>query len=109
MLISPEDDTELRTVTLRNDGTAERNIPVWARFVLVPGLTDAVDNVEAVVDIVSKWPNVQRVEVLPFHQMGEDKWDRLSIPYPLHGVHPPENDLLNRVRGQFEARGLTVF
>ena len=51
----------------------------------------------------------QRVEVLPFHQMREDKWDRLSIPYPLHGVHPPENDVLNRVRGQFEARGLTVF
>ena len=91
------------------DRLSERNIPVWARFVLVPGLTDAVDNVDAVAEIVSRWPNVERVEVLPFHQMGEDKWDRLNIPYPLHGSNPPDDALLERVRGQFEARGLTVF
>ncbi|TFC91148.1 pyruvate formate lyase-activating protein [Cryobacterium breve] len=91
------------------DRLSERNIPVWARFVLVPGLTDAVDNVDAVAEIVSRWPNVERVEVLPFHQMGEDKWDRLNIPYPLHGSNPPDEALLERVRGQFEARGLTVF
>jgi pyruvate formate lyase activating enzyme len=54
------------------DRLAERKIPVWVRFVLVPGLTDAVDNVDAVAEIVARWPNVERVEVLPFHQMGED-------------------------------------
>jgi pyruvate formate lyase activating enzyme len=91
------------------DRLAERKIPVWVRFVLVPGLTDAVDNVDAVAEIVARWPNVERVEVLPFHQMGEDKWDRLNLPYPLHGVHPPENELQERVREQFRARGLTVF
>ncbi len=91
------------------DRLAERKIPVWVRFVLVPGLTDAVENVDAVAEIVSRWPNVERVEVLPFHQMGEDKWDKLNLPYPLHGVHPPDNDLQERVRDQFRARGLTVF
>ncbi|TFC52173.1 pyruvate formate lyase-activating protein [Cryobacterium sp. TMT1-21] len=100
---------ELAPTIAFGDRLAERNIPVWVRFVLVPGLTDAVDNVDAVAEIVSRWPNVERVEVLPFHQMGEDKWDRLKIPYPLHGAHPPDEDLLERVRGQFEARGLTVF
>ncbi|MDJ0325432.1 pyruvate formate-lyase-activating protein [Cryobacterium sp. PH31-AA6] len=91
------------------DRLAERKIPVWVRFVLVPGLTDAVDNVDAVAEIVARWPNVERVEVLPFHQMGEDKWDKLNLPYPLHGVHPPDNELQERVREQFRARGLTVF
>jgi len=91
------------------DRLAERKIPVWVRFVLVPGLTDAVDNVDAVAEIVARWPNVERVEVLPFHQMGEDKWDKLNLPYPLHGVHPPDNELQERVRDQFRARGLTVF
>ena len=100
---------ELAPTIAFGDRLSERNIPVWARFVLVPGLTDAVDNVDAVAEIVSRWPNVQRVEVLPFHQMGEDKWDRLNIPYPLHGSNPPDEALLERVRGQFEARGLTVF
>jgi pyruvate formate lyase activating enzyme len=106
-----------RTVTGRElaptiefgDRLAARGIPAWVRFVLVPGLTDAVDNVDAVAEIVSRWPNVQRVEVLPFHQMGEAKWDRLGIPYPLHGVKPPDDDLQDRVRNQFRARGLTVF
>jgi pyruvate formate lyase activating enzyme len=100
---------ELQPTLDFGDRLAEKGIPVWVRFVLVPGLTDAVDNVDAVAEIVSRWPNVERVEVLPFHQMGEDKWDRLEIPYPLHGVTPPDNELVERVREQFRARGLTVF
>ena len=100
---------ELQPTLDFGDRLAEKGIPVWARFVLVPGLTDAVDNVDAVADIVARWPNVERVEVLPFHQMGEDKWDRLEIPYPLHGATPPDKELLERVREQFRARGLTVF
>ena len=87
----------------------ERGTNVWVRFVLVPGLTDAVDGVDAVAEIVARWPNVSRVEVLPFHRMGEDKWNRLAILYPLHGVHPPDAVLLERDRDQFRARGLTVF
>ena len=94
---------------VRGDRLRERGTNVWVRFVLVPGLTDAVDNVDAVAEIVASWPNVSRVEVLPFHQMGEDKWNRLAIPYPLHGVHPPDAVLLERDRDQFRARGLTVF
>ena len=100
---------ELAPTIAFGDRLAERNIPVWVRFVLVPGLTDAVANVEAVVHIIERWPNVARVEVLPFHQMGEDKWNRLSIPYPLHNVTPPDAALQDRVRAQFRARGLTVF
>ena len=106
-----------RTVTGRDlaptiafgDRLAARGIAVWVRFVLVPGLTDAVENVAAVADIVARWPNVQRVEVLPFHQMGESKWNRLGITYPLHGVTPPDAALQDRVRAQFHERGLTVF
>ncbi|TFD54067.1 pyruvate formate lyase-activating protein [Cryobacterium frigoriphilum] len=100
---------ELAPTIAFGDRLAERGIAVWVRFVLVPGLTDAVDNVEAVARIVARWPNVARVEVLPFHQMGEDKWNRLSIPYPLHGVTPPDAALQDRVRAQFLAHGLTVF
>jgi pyruvate formate lyase activating enzyme len=91
------------------DRLSERGVAVWIRFVLVPGLTDAPDNVDAVADIVTRWDNVERVEVLPFHQMGKDKWDRLGIPYPLRDTLPPDEELQDRVRGQFRARGLTVY
>lgn len=105
-----------RTVTGRalaptiafGDRLAERGVPAWIRFVLVPGLTDAPENVDAVADTAARWSNVQRVEVLPFHQMGEEKWERLGRPYSLHGVQPPDAALQERVRDQFRARGLEV-
>ena len=82
---------------------------IWIRFVLVPGLTDDVANVEAVADYVATLSTVSRVEVLPFHQMGRDKWETLGMRYELDGVRPPSPELVDRVRGQFRARGLTVF
>jgi pyruvate formate lyase activating enzyme len=91
------------------DRLARLGTPVWIRFVLVPGLTDAVDNVDAVAEIVSHWANVERVEVLPFHQMGRSKWEKLGLDYQLDGVLPPSRELQERVRGQFRAYGLTVF
>jgi pyruvate formate lyase activating enzyme len=100
---------ELAPTIAFGDRLAARGTNVWVRFVLVPGLTDAVDNVDAVAEIVARWLNVSRVEVLPFHQMGEEKRNRLAVPHSLHGVHPPDEALLDRVRAQFRARELTTF
>ncbi len=83
---------------------------VWIRFVLVPGYTDSYQNVEKVADIVCRWPQaVSRVEVLPFHQMGSDKWQRLGLHYELEGIKPPSKEETERVRDQFKARGLKVY
>ena len=83
--------------------------PMWIRYVLVPGLTDGVDNVERVADFVGALGGVERVEILRFHQMGRDKWHKLGLAYPLEEVEPPDPELSERVRGQFRSRGLTVF
>ncbi|MDT0164373.1 pyruvate formate-lyase-activating protein [Actinotalea sp. AC32] len=88
---------------------AERGTQIWVRFVLVPGLTDAVENVEAVAEYVASLSTVSRVEVLPFHQMGRDKWDSLGMRYELEDTPAPSADLVERVRDQFRAKGLTVF
>jgi pyruvate formate lyase activating enzyme len=83
--------------------------PLWARFVLVPGLTDGYDNVEKVAEICAGLASLKRVEILRFHQMGREKWHRLGIPYLLEGVEPPTPELTDRVREQFRRRGLTVY
>lgn len=88
---------------------AERGIETWIRFVLVPGLTDDVENVAKVADYATSLSSVTRVEVLPFHQMGQDKWETLGIRYELQDTEPPSPELVERVRGQFRDRGLTVF
>lgn len=88
---------------------SEHGIETWVRFVLVPGLTDEVANVTAVADYVATLNTVTRVEVLPFHQMGRDKWAALGMRYELDGTPPPTPELVERVRGQFRARGLQVF
>lgn len=90
---------------LSERGTEE----VWIRFVLVPGLTDAVENVEAVADVVEQISVVTRVEVLPFHQMGRDKWATLDLPYELADTSPPSKELTERVREQFRTRGITTY
>jgi len=87
----------------------ERGTAIWVRFVLVPGLTDAPENVEAVADAVVSFGTVQRVEVLPFHQMGRDKWTQLGLPYPLADARPPTAEEAETVRARFRAHGLTVF
>ncbi len=105
-----------RTVTGRElqptidfgDRLAERGVAAWIRFVLVPGLTDEPANIDAVARIARRWPNVERVEVLPFHQMGASKWERLGIPYPLAGRETPDAAMVERVRARFSAQGLPV-
>jgi len=83
--------------------------PTWIRFVLVPGLTDGHDNVEKLAEFVAGLKNVERVEILRFHQMGREKWHKLGVPYPMENVEPPSAELTERVRGQFRSRGLTVY
>jgi pyruvate formate lyase activating enzyme len=89
---------------------ARGDTEIWIRFVLVPGLTDDAENVEKVAEYVASLGHaVTRVEVLPFHQMGRDKWAELGMTYELEDTQPPSNELVERVRGQFRDRGLTVF
>jgi len=81
---------------------------MWIRFVLVPGLTDAEDNVEAVARIVEPLDGVTRVEILPFHQMGRAKWEAAGEPYLLTNAQPPSKELIARVKAQFDAHSLPV-
>ncbi|WP_406063288.1 pyruvate formate-lyase-activating protein [Micromonospora sp. NBC_00860] len=88
---------------------ADRGVPIWVRFVLVPGLTDDPRNVDAVASIAADVPTVERVEVLPFHRLGAQKYAALGLPFPLADTQPPDEALLHRVRGQFHDHGLTVY
>lgn len=64
----------------------ERNIPVWIRHVLVPGVTDDVENLEKLAEFVSTLNNVDRFEILPYHTIGVHKWESMNLDYALKDV-----------------------
>ncbi|RII08649.1 Pyruvate formate-lyase 1-activating enzyme [Streptomyces sp. YIM 130001] len=79
---------------------------VWVRFVLVPGLTDAPANIEGVADFAGSLGNVSRVDVLPFHKLGEAKWDALGKDFVLRDTPAPAPQQVAAARDVFTQRGL---
>jgi pyruvate formate lyase activating enzyme len=85
---------------------AERGRPVWLRYVLVPGLTDDAEEIGNVARFAASLGNVERVDVLPFHQMGRFKWASLGMAYALPNVEPPTPEAVERACDLFRAEGL---
>lgn len=81
-------------------------VPVWVRYVLVPGWTDDKNSVDGLGEFLSGLGNVDRVDVLPFHKMGAGKYEALGIPFPLRDNPVPDPELTDRVREQFREHGL---
>jgi pyruvate formate lyase activating enzyme len=88
---------------------AARKRPMWLRFVLVPGLTDDPDDIAQIARFTASLGNVERVDVLPFHQMGRFKWSELKLNYMLNDVRPPTAETLATVLSRFRAEGLNAY
>lgn len=83
--------------------------PVWLRYVLVPNLTDHISDIAPLAQFVAELGNVERVDVLPFHQMGKFKWKELKLDYTLQEVQPPSAEVVRTACEQFRRHGLTTF
>ncbi|HTT22882.1 MAG TPA: pyruvate formate-lyase-activating protein [Candidatus Sulfotelmatobacter sp.] len=88
---------------------ASRRQPVWLRYVLVPTLTDNKEDIAHLADFVAELGNVQRVDVLPFHQLGKFKWKELKLNYQLEQLQPPSAELVRIAIDQFRGRELNAF
>jgi pyruvate formate lyase activating enzyme len=84
----------------------EINKPTWIRFVLVPDLTNDPQNIEQLADFIATLKNVERVEVLPFHKMGEYKWEQLGYDYKLKDTQPPTPEQVQQALDIFKSRGI---
>jgi len=79
---------------------------IWVRFVLVPNLTDDLGKIA---EFAAGLGNVERVEVLPFHQMGRYKWHELGIRYHLEKTEPPTTESVDRALEVFRSAGLEAY
>lgn len=64
----------------------EKQIPMWIRHVVVPGITDDDKYLFDLGYFIGQFSNLKALDVLPYHTMGESKYQKLGIPYKLKGV-----------------------
>jgi pyruvate formate lyase activating enzyme len=88
---------------------ASRKRPIWVRFVMIPGLTDDDENVSQIANFAGSLGSVERVDVLPFNQMGRFKWNELKLNYTLNNVEPPSREAVERACAKFREEGLKAF
>ena len=76
----------------------QKNIPVWIRHVVVPGITDDEGQLSRLGSFLGTLSNVKALDVLPYHIMGVTKYEQLNIPYPLDGVPPATKEQAARAK-----------
>ncbi|GLI57461.1 pyruvate formate-lyase-activating enzyme [Propionigenium maris DSM 9537] len=87
---------------------AEIGKPVWVRHVLVPGITDRDDLLEKLADFMATLGNIEKVEILPYHSLGEYKWEEMGMDYELKGVEAPTQERVENAKKIIGSRGLSV-
>jgi len=84
---------------------SKRQIPIWVRHVLVPGITDDPEQLRRLGCFIAELSSVKALDVLPYHTMGVSKYRELGLPYPLEGVPPATQEQAKAAREQI----LTAF
>ena len=84
------------------------NKPVWVRYVLVPGYSDDEEDLHKWAKFVSQFGNIERVDILPFHQMGTYKWEKLGKEYKLKDVETPTKEEVEKAEEIFKSYGLKL-
>lgn len=87
---------------------SERKQATWIRYVLVPQITDSQQNLKGLAQFLQGMASVQRIELLPFHKMGEYKWEELGLPYALKDISPPTETQLANARNILQSSGHPV-
>ena len=77
---------------------SDNNIPVWIRQVIIPGITDDENDLLKLKDFISSLKNVQKIELMPYHEMGKYKWENLGFEYALKNILPANSNDIKRVK-----------
>jgi len=76
----------------------KKNVSLWVRHVLVPGITDDEAALSRLGSFIGRLRNLKALDVLPYHTMGESKYESLGMDYPLKGVEPATKEQAARAK-----------
>lgn len=77
---------------------SDSGIPMWIRQVLVPGFTDDKKDLLQLKDFISSLKTVEKVEILPYHDLGKFKWEKLGLKYELENITPPTEEQVRKAK-----------
>ncbi len=83
---------------------SNKQVPVWIRYVLVPGITDSEEHLARLGQFIRTLSNIKRVEVLPYHTLGVFKWKELGMTYELEDVPTPTKEQIARAEQIIKAQ-----
>jgi pyruvate formate lyase activating enzyme len=90
------------------DELANRNIPYYLRYVVIPGYTDRPNDIEKLIEFSKKQPTLRAIELLPYHNLGVHKWAALGLKYQIEGTNPPSTDEIDKITNMIKTSGLKV-
>lgn len=77
---------------------SEQDIPIWIRQVLIPGYTDNENDLLKLKEFINSLKTVERIELLPYHNLGEYKWKELNLEYKLKDIRPANSDDVEKAK-----------
>lgn len=77
---------------------SKQNKPMWIRQVIIPGITDNEKDLIELKHFISSLNNVEKIELLKYHDMGKFKWDNLGYKYELEDIRPATDEDIKRVK-----------
>lgn len=83
----------------------EKNITTWIRYVVVPTWSDDDDSAHRLGEFIKDMNNIEKIEILPYHELGKHKWETMGEKYQLEGIHPPPKETLERIKNILESYG----
>lgn len=74
------------------------DVNTWLRYVYLPEYTDSEDDKKRLIEFINQFPSIERVDILPYHDLGKSKWEEMGLEYPLGDMEPPAKNAVEEFR-----------
>jgi len=87
---------------------AKRNQATWIRYVVVGVFTDDEASALQLAEFIKPMKNIEKVELLPYHELGKHKWEAMGESYQLDGISPPSRETMEKIKAVFVQQGINA-
>ncbi|MGL5390606.1 MAG: pyruvate formate lyase 1-activating protein [Shewanella sp.] len=109
------DDKHIELTKVSNQRTlqfaqylASRNQTTWIRYVVVGGFTDDEASALQLAEFIKPMTNIEKVELLPYHELGKHKWEAMGETYQLGSISPPSRETMEKIKAVFTQQGINA-